>query len=143
MSLLTDSTASACDMLRARNVSARQYYSEVIMIARRGVNEHQQRTIYGSRHVHVRSGCFRYTQGRSEWFAKRARANHERRRADADVSEVSHHHKSIVSTNTELTNTDRRNTTDPGRVRPQRPDLARAPKSVYKDTSCMQTLRKR
>ena len=61
-------------MLRARNVSARQYYSEVIMIARRGVNEHQQRTIYGSRHVHVRSGCFRYTQGRSEWFAKRARS---------------------------------------------------------------------
>ena len=72
MSLLTDSTASACDMQRARNVSARQYYSEVIMIARRGLNEHQQRTIYGSRHVHVRSGCFRYTQGRSEWFAKRA-----------------------------------------------------------------------
>ena len=66
--------------------------------------------------------------------AKRALANHERRRADADVSEVSHHHKSIVSTNTVLTNTDRRNTTDPGRVRPQRPDLARAPKSVYKDT---------
>ena len=77
MSLLTDSTASACDMLRARNVSARQYYSEVIMIARRGVNEHQQRTIYGSRHVHVRSGCFRYTQGRSEWFAKRARSARE------------------------------------------------------------------
>ena len=40
MSLQTDSTASACDMLRTRNVSARQYYSEVIMIARRGFNEH-------------------------------------------------------------------------------------------------------
>ena len=81
----------------------------------------------------VAGAAYNDTQCRSEWFAKRARANHERRRAVVCVREVSHHHKSIVSINTVLTNTVRRRPTRTARIRSQRPDLARAPKSVYKD----------
>ena len=67
----------------------------------------------------VAGAAYNDTQCRSEWFAKRARANHERRRAVVCVREVSHHHKSIVSTNTVLTNTVRQRPTHTARVRYQ------------------------